>query len=66
MKTTQNRGMGFVYRATYIDKRTGKKKTAATWTISYSVHGVRHRESTGSTNRADAVRLLKKRLGEVA
>ena len=33
--------------------------------ISYSVHGVRHKEKTGSTNRADAMRLLKKRIGEV-
>ena len=59
----KNRGMGFCYRASYIDKATGKQKQAATWTISYSVHGKRHRESTGSTNRADATRLLKKRIG---
>jgi integrase len=61
----RNRGLGFPFQATYTDKRTGKKKKAATWMISYSVHGKRHKESTHSTNRADAVRLLKKRIGEV-
>jgi len=36
-----------------------------TWWITYSINGVRERESSGSENRADAVRLLKDRLGRI-
>ncbi len=61
----QNRGMGFCFQPGYRDKATGQKKNVAVWWISYSVHGKRHKESSKSTNRADAVRLLKKRIGEV-
>jgi integrase len=60
----KNRGLGFVFQPTYRDKATGEKKTAATWWISYSVHGKRHKENAKSTNRADAVRLLKQKIGE--
>jgi integrase len=60
----QNRGLGFVFQPTYRDKRTGEQKTSAVWWISYSVRGKRHKESSESTNRADAVRLLKKRHGD--
>ncbi len=60
----QTRGLGLVYQPVYIDKRTGERKTAATWWIQYSVRGKRHRESSGSSNRADAVKLLKRRIGE--
>jgi integrase len=59
MKT---RGLGFVFQPTYRDKSTGEKKKAATWWVSYSVHG--KREPSDSTNRADVVRLLKQRIGE--
>jgi integrase len=60
----KNRGLGFVFQPTYRDKVTGDKKTAATWWISYSVHGQRHKENAKSANRADAVRLLKQKIGE--
>jgi len=60
----KNRGLGFVFQPSWRDKKTGETRTAATWWISYSVHGRRHRENAHSTNRADAVRLLKLRLGE--
>jgi integrase len=36
-----------------------------TWWIDYSFRGKRHRESSESTKRADAVKLLRKRLGEM-
>jgi integrase len=36
------------------------------WWIRYSVHGVRYRESSESEERADAVRLLKKRIASIA
>jgi integrase len=55
MNSNSRRGMGSIYQ-----------QTGDTWWISYYVHGKRHRESSGSTNRADAVRLLKRRLGESA
>lgn len=58
--------MGFCFQPGYRDKRTGAKRKVATWWISYSVHGKRHKESSESTNPADATRLLKKRIGEVA
>ena len=35
-----------------------------TWWIQYYVRGKRYRETSGSTNRADAVRLLKRRMAE--
>lgn len=58
-----NRGMGYVFQPTYVDK--GVRKKAATWWISFSVRGRRIRQNADTTNRADAVRLLKKRNGEV-
>lgn len=60
----KNRGLGFVFQPTWRDKKSGDKKTAATWWSSYSVHGDRHKEPANSTNRADAVRLLKQRITE--
>jgi hypothetical protein len=58
----KNRGMGFVYQPTYTERHAdGTKVTKG---VSYSVHGRRRRESARSTNRADAVRLLKQRIAE--
>ena len=62
----KNRGLGFVFQPTYRDKTTGENKKTATWWISYSVHGRRHKENAKSTKRADAVRLLKQKIGEAA
>jgi integrase len=62
----QTRGLGFVYQPIYFDKRTGERKTAATWWVQYSVRGKRYRESSGSSNRNMAVKLLKDRLGAAA
>jgi integrase len=62
----QTRGLGFVYQPIYVDKRTGERKTAATWWVQYSVRGKRYRESSGSSNRNLAVKLLKDRLGAAA
>ena len=60
----KNRGLGFVFQPRYRDKKTGGKKFSAIWWISYSVHGQRHKESSRSDNRANAVRLLKQRITE--
>jgi integrase len=65
-KQQKTRGLGLVYQPKYVDPETGKRKTAATWWIQFYVRGVRYRESSRSTNRADAVRLLKHRLSEAA
>jgi hypothetical protein len=59
------RGVGRVYQPEYKDKKTGERRTVATWWIQYSHHGKVHREPSHSTARPDAVRLLKKRLGEM-
>jgi integrase len=59
------RGVGRVYRPEYRDKKTGERRTVATWWIQYSHNGKPLREPSHSTSRADAVRLLKKRLGEI-
>jgi integrase len=60
------RGLGNVYQPSYRDKRSGELKKVAVWWIVYSVHGKRMTENARSTNRADAVRLLKKRTGDAA
>jgi integrase len=62
----QTRGLGLVYQPVYLDKRTGERKTAATWWVQYSVRGKRFRESSGSSNRVDAVKLLKRRIGDAS
>lgn len=59
------RGLGNVYQPVYRD-RHGVKKTCATWRIVYHVNGKRMAENAHSENRADAVRLLKKKTGEAA
>jgi Phage integrase, N-terminal SAM-like domain len=66
----QARGLGSIYQPTYKDKRTGEIKTAATWWIRYHWRGKLYREaasspSGGPASRADAVRLLKRRIGEI-
>ncbi len=47
------RGLGGVYQR------------GGVWWVRYSYRGAKKRETSGSTNRADAVRLLKKRLAEM-
>jgi integrase len=61
----QHRGLGFVFQPQYRDKRTGELKTAATWWISYPNHGKQIRENARTANRAEAMRLLKLRTGQV-
>ncbi len=63
MKT---RGTGLVFQPTYKNRRTGEVKTSSTWWIQYNVRGKRIRENSGSHNRADAVHLLKVKLGDAA
>jgi integrase len=60
-----NRGLGQVYQPTYTNKKTGVLKTSTIWWLVYYVRGTRYRECAHSTRRADAVRLLKQRLGDI-
>jgi integrase len=57
-----NYGRGSVYRPTYTYK--GEKRESATWWIRYSMDGKDHRESSGSTVKADAIDLLNQRIAE--
>jgi integrase len=51
----RTRGLGVVFQ----------QPKSSNWWIQYSVRGRRIRETSGSINRADAVQLLKQRIGEV-
>lgn len=60
------RGLGRVFRPTFKDRKTGERKEIPTWWIQFSVNGKCVRKSSGSDNRAVAVRLLKAQLAEAA
>ena len=60
-----NRGMGFVYQPKYRNG-DGVRVATSTWWISYPNHGKQIRENAKTTNRAEAVRLLKQRIADVA
>jgi hypothetical protein len=62
---SKHRGLGRVYQSPYRDPRSGEQKRTETWWIQYFHRGTRYRESSGSPHRADAVRLLRKRLAEM-
>jgi integrase len=62
----KTRGDGFVYQPSYIDKRTGERKTASTWWVQYFVRGTRFRESSNSRSRAEAETFLQQRLEAAA
>jgi integrase len=61
----RERGLGFPFQPTYRDKKTGERKTAKTWWISFPCHGEQLRENAHTRNRAEAVRLLKEKIGKV-
>ena len=61
---SSRRGQGRVYRPTYRDRKTGKRKQSNVWWIGYSINGTKHRESSGTTVHREAVRLLHQRLAE--
>jgi hypothetical protein len=61
----KERGFGGVYLPTYKDKKTGDLKQSSIWWIQYYAHGKKKLENSHSRNRNDALKLLKKRLGEV-
>lgn len=56
--------MGSIYRRRHFKR--GKIRQGLVWWAQYSRGGKKIRESSGSTKRADAVRLLQKREGQIA
>jgi integrase len=61
----RERGLGRIYQPKYRDRATRGTKVQAVWWIQYYYRGQKRRESSGSTNRRDAVALLKTRIGEM-
>ncbi len=61
----KSRGLGRVYQPKYRDRHTREWRSSPTWWIAYSHRGRKIRESSGSPRRPAAVRLLKRRLGEI-
>src|SRR5262252_5744932 len=55
MKRERQRGTGSIY----------KQKTSDVWWLKYYRHGRQLRESSGTTNEAEAEKLLKKRVAQV-
>lgn len=64
----RGKGEGGVYRPTYRDKRTGEARQQAVWWIRYRrTRGAKETcESSGSTDRRAASRLLAQRLADVS
>ena len=56
--------MGELFRRKYRDKQ-GEVREGAKWWIKYFHNGTEYRESSGSTKKTDAERLLKQREGEI-
>jgi len=61
----KERGLGSIYRPKYKNPG-GALIESGVWWIRYSYRGTVHRESSKSRSKADAVRLLKKRQGDMA
>jgi integrase len=61
----RERGVGRIFQVTYKDPKRGTWKKTRVWWVAYNRHGKEYRESSHSTHRPDAVRLLKQRLGEI-
>jgi len=64
-RTTRPRGLGSIYQPAYRNRKTGESRSVAVWWVQYSFRGRVYRESSNSTNRTDAVKLLRRRLAEM-
>src|SRR5689334_10429761 len=64
-RAARSRGLGRIFQSSYKDPKTGKRKRTKIFWIQYNHQGRRYRESSHSTNRPDALRLLKRRLAEI-
>lgn len=58
-------GLGWIFKPKYTDLKTRERREVSVWWIQYSVRGKAIRESSHSDKKQDAVRLLKRRLGEM-
>jgi len=61
----RNKGLGRVYQPSYRDRKTKELRYSPTWWIALSHRGKRFQFSSNSERRADAVKLLKKKLAEL-
>jgi len=64
-KQKRDRGSGSIFQPEWKDKKTGQYRNSPTWWIQYHYRGKKIRESSKSKNRADAVKLLNRRMGEM-
>ena len=62
----RKKGEGSVYRPTYRDKRGNLKHSSVWWINFRDKQGKSHFQSAQTRNKSDAVRVLKRRLAEVA
>ena len=60
------RGMGRIYKPGWRDRKTGETRESPIWWIGYNHRGRVIRESAHSVNRTDAVKLLRRRHGEIS
>jgi len=58
----KHRGFGSVFREKYRDKKTRELRECGTWTIQYVAGGKAVRERTGTTDKGEALRLLRQRV----
>lgn len=64
-RPARTQGLGGVYQPKYRDRKTREWRESPTWWVRYSWRGRLYRESSHSTRRGLAVRLLRRRLGEL-
>jgi integrase len=65
LRRKRDRGEGMLYQPRWKDRKSGEYKKSPTWWIQYHHRGRKMRESSKSSNRIDAVKLLNKRMGEM-
>ncbi len=58
--------MGYIYLRKWKDTKTGEVIEGQVWWLKYYRHGKPYRESSKTTEKGKAERLLKKREGEIA
>ncbi len=64
-KDKRDRGSGSIFQPEWKDPKTREYRKSPTWWIQYHHHGKKFRESSKSDSRADAVKLLNRRMGEM-
>src|SRR5215813_629923 len=65
-RANNSRGMGSVYQPTYLNPKSGLSKASAIWWVMYRNRRRLYRKSSGSTDRREAVKYLKRCLAEIA